>query len=367
MEDNRLKEAIEYLDLEGWLEQYVELKDGGGYERRIETCPKCGNSSYKLYVNVDHKHWVCYVCRWGEGLHDVVVLMAEVSGRTLFDIRKELLRTVRPAPSGDLTAKLSDVFNKQPDKIKIASLVEVQLPGSNDFNGVIPGRVLRYVRDRGMSDNEIIFYRLRNATKLRGMSGPFVVFPVVYQDTAVSWQGRTIVKTESERKYVANDDVKDWCWPIDEPFVKKFMVVRYVWLVEGVFDAVGLWSIGEPALCTFGKSISERQIKLLKQLGIQDVRIMWDEDASVTSDRKLVRGAKGLRGEVEAAALKLQRSFAVSVVDLADPPAFMNVKKPDPGELLCHAPEIAPWMLERMEKRMSVSSPEFFRWRLGGN
>lgn len=93
----RLQEAAELLDLEGWLDQYVGIKHGGGHERRLEVCPKCGNDEYKLYVNVELRLWTCYVCGWGKFQRDISVLMAEVSGRSLFAIRKELLETVRPA------------------------------------------------------------------------------------------------------------------------------------------------------------------------------------------------------------------------------------------------------------------------------
>jgi hypothetical protein len=357
----RLKLAIESLDLEAWLSQYAATKSGGVTELRLEECPKCGNSEFKLYVNTEHKHWICYVCSWGKHQSDLVVLLSAVSGRTLWDVRKELIETVVPAPSGDLQDKLLAKFNPTAAPSAKLLIEEVLLPGSDSKQSIVAQQVFAYARKRGLTDDEIEAYALRASVRLRAFSGPFLVFPLYYQSMPVNWQGRRT--GNAEPRYVSGDDIARWLWPLKNPFYKTFQSTKQVTLVEGVFDAAGLWRIDIPALCTFGKKISDHQINLLQQLGIERISIAWDADAALTSPQALARGAKFLRGEVETAALRLKQSFQqVSVVDLTNPPPELG-KKPDPGEALRN-PQTQRWLQERIADAMDVRSPEFFQWRL---
>lgn len=370
--NNKLSDALEEIDLQGWLEQYVDTKSGGGYERRLQTCPKCLNDEYKLYVNCSDKVWVCYVCDWGRYLKDATVLMSAVSGRTLFDVRKEVLQAVKPAPSGDLTEKLMGVFFKPQELKPEKELLEIALPGADSFNGLTSQKVYNYAIGRGLTHDEVVQYRLRASLKLRGYKGPFCVTPVYYEGRAVNWQGRR-VEGDFEPKYVSYDDISNWLWPIDDLFIAHIRATGRAVLVEGTYDAAGMWRVGMPGLATFGKKISDAQIELLRRFGVREVWVAWDADAARTSDKKLhtALGAKkkvGMRGEIETAALRLRRHFTSKVVDLSDPPEFhlpdgSLIKKPDPGEIL-RVPEIADWVNTRLNSAMDVNSAEFFQWQL---
>lgn len=357
-----LRNAIDELDLESWLSDYTEVKDGGGHERRIRSCPKCLNDNFKLYVNISIKRWICYVCDWGKLINDPVVLMAEISGRTLFDIRKELLQTVIPAPVDSVTAKLQQIYNNVVTKIQNEYLALDDVPGDEFFTGPVGEHALAYAHFRGLQDDEINLYKLRSASRLRKFSGKFLVFPLWRGQQIFAWQGRST--GEAEPKYVSSDDIANWVWPLDDIFSNVVRERGETTLVEGVFDSGGLWRIGEPAHCTFGKKINAKQITLLKTMGVKKVRLCWDEDATRTSEKRLLRGlARGLRGETEQAALLLRRHFEVDVVDLSNQPKFEGVKKADPGEILRSA-QVADWIRERLKSAMSVDSSEFQEWRL---
>lgn len=360
--DQKIRDVLEEVDLESWLDQYVTLKPGGQYsERVIETCPKCFNSNYKLYVNVERHLWICHVCDWGR--HGRLIdLMTEVSGRTALDIYKELAQLVAPAPAADFMDRLQSAFSP-PEGKEPLPIEMVSIPGDQDFSGIITSRVMNYVLRRGLSQEDAQLYQLRAAVKLFRFTGPFVVFPVLHRGIPVGWQGRR-AEGKSEPKYVSSDHIGNFLWPIDTLFADIIEYRKHVVLVEGVFDAVALWKMHVPALCTFGKKISDKQVQLLQQLGVKSVAIMWDADAAVTSMQKRMNGPRGLRGEIEAAALRLKRSFKVHIVDLSDPPEFAGVSKADPGEALCH-PEIVVWLQERMETAIDVDSTQFFQWRLG--
>lgn len=361
MEGNQLEEAIEYFDLGAWLQEYSDTLKGGGDEVRVQVCPACGNSEHKLYVNVSKKRWLCYVCDWGRGLADVALLMSHVSGQTMFEIRKELLASLKPlAPSGNLELKIAAMFGtKQPTGAE-SSEMSLTIPGAAEFTGSVGGAVLKYARGRGLTDDEIIKYRLRPAYKLREyFTGPFLVFPnYLWGDCCVAWQGRRA--GAAEPKYVSSDGVAQWLWPLAPWAQDEVVRTGRVVLVEGVFDAAGLWRLGIPAMATYGKKISDNQVALLRERGIHSITLAWDADSARTSTQRLARGAKYLRGEIEAAAVRLARSFDVMVADLSNEDPDVKL---DPGDAL-HDDRAADWIRERLGASMRVDSEQFFLWRL---
>lgn len=359
-DDDKLAEAIDYFDLGAWLQEHSDTLPGGGDEVRVQVCPACGNSSHKLYVNVSKKRWLCYVCDWGRGHGDIALLMSHVSGQTMFQVRKEILDCLKPlAPRGDLEQKLVDMFGKQPQAAKAEAVTGIEVPGVEAFNGSVGRTALAYARRRGLYDDEIIKYRLRAAYKLRHFTGPFLVFPNYLRGaTCVSWQGRRTGKEEP--KYVSSDDVAQWLWPMDAWAEAEISRRGEVVLVEGVFDAAGMWRLGIPALATYGKKISDHQCELLWERGVQHITLAWDADSARTTSQRLARGAKYLRGEIEASAMRLKRKFSVSVADLSQ---GAGEGKVDPGDAL-HDHQVEDWVRDRLKNAMSVDSEQFFLWRL---
>jgi hypothetical protein len=340
---SRLDDAIDLLDIEDWLSEYVDIKKSGFDEIKLSECPKCGSDKYKLYVNTDSKRWICHKCNFGKGLSDVCVLMAAVSERTVHDIRMELLSVVVPVPSNfisELTRKLDS--NKQ--VLDEEEVEVVQLPGQDSFRGILGQRVEAYLSNRGVSTNPMGI-PLRMCSKLRGFNGPFALFPIYYGSDAVGWQGRRL--ENKEPRYVSSDGIGNWLWPLSDSVSNFNFKDKEVILVEGVFDALGVYSIGLTALCTFGKKISTNQINILTELGVKKVCIAWDKDATL---------------EIEKAALKLSKSFEVSVVDF-DTFQIDSTTKVDAGDVLVKE-ELKPWLQEILSKRVKVTDSKFFNWRL---
>jgi hypothetical protein len=216
-----LREALEILDLEDWLSQYTDLKDGGGNERRIGSCPRCGDDRYKLYVNVELKRWLCYVCDWGRGVGDVVELMAEISGRHPTEIRIELAALVVPLPAGEINTQLSSIFTGEQNALEVEDFKEVPVPGDAKFSGLTTGGVYRYALRRGLTDEQIRGLDLRAALKLptkrSEVMGPWLVFPVRIAGRCVAWQGRR-VNFDGDIKYLSSANIHDWLWPLEDAF-----------------------------------------------------------------------------------------------------------------------------------------------------
>jgi hypothetical protein len=267
-----LSDAIEQLDVRDWIEPYTEVKSGPGDEIQI-CCPACLEDDYKCYINTDKKCWLCHKCEFGRGIGDVAVLLAEVSGMSLFEVRKDLLNVVIPAPTGDLTEALQAVFNPpETAKPSTTEITAVPLPGSLEWNSLTGRRVRAYAWSRGLTDEYIDHCQLRVAPRLCSHLGPWLVFPIFVDGIPVGWQGRSICPNPNP-KFVSCPDIAKWLWPIFHQDLTEVV------LVEGVLDALGLQSLQIPALCTFGKKISDDQIALLKRLGVKKLIIGWDADA----------------------------------------------------------------------------------------
>jgi hypothetical protein len=271
--------------------------------------------------------------------------MAAVSGRRLGDIRLEVMTLVVPAPAAsEFESKLNEALNPKPYVPQAREIKSIELPGTSAFTGITTKRIYEYARSRGLSELELRFYQLRGALKLRNHVGPYLVFPVFFDSVPVSYQGRCIV--DRDPKYVSDDDVADWLWPLLPVNLQHLKKKREAVLVEGVFDAASCWRIGRPGLCTFGKKISNNQISLLRDLGVTQITLAWDANAL---------------DDIERAALRLGTTFDVRIADLSVLPATGQVV--DPGDVLCDL-ALESWLLERLEKTISYGTSEFFDWRL---
>lgn len=336
----RIDEALELIDIEAWLSEYVDTKEASSSNIKLEECPKCGNSKYKLYVNVDTKKWYCQRCEWGRGYEDPTILMAEVSGRALYDIRKELSSMVAPTtPASAFMQKLQAPITKE--QIKLESLI---LPGEDNFNDYTGLKVLEYAMSRGLNANHINEYKLRFSTKLKNIKIDCLLFPIYYEDIIVGWQGRRI--SDREPKYISGENIKNNLWPISNG-IANYTFNGEVVLVEGVFDALGAISCGYRALSTFGKAISLKQIQLLKNLKIKKIYLCWDLDAAK---------------DVATAAKRLSAYFDVQIVDLSH--EMQTSIKIDPGEILINK-ELQSWFTERMDRSLNIHDSRFFEWQIG--
>jgi hypothetical protein len=343
---SKIRDALEQIDLELWLDHYVEIKSTSRDEVRVRDCPKCFDDRYKLYVNVTKLVWICHHCSWGLYLNDASILLSEISGRSLFDVRKELLQTVKPTPGETFADVLNQMLVDDQEVYRLQEPEEVYLPGHVFTDGIVDGQVIKYARSRGLTDTWIRYLRMRAATKLRNYTGPWLIVPVYFHHTPVGWQGRRI-RGKSEPKYVSSDEISDWVWPVEGIFLEKMREAKEVTVVEGVFDAMGAWAAGCPAVCTFGKKISTRQVGLLHRLGVDQVNLGWDPGATK---------------EIEREAQRLSRSFQVRVVDMTTLMGS-STEKFDPGVLLTER-QLRGSFADCVKSAMTLDSEAFYTWRL---
>ena len=347
---NRINEALELIDLGDWISEYADTKDNGIGEVQVHTCPECLNDKYKLYVNTYINRWICYVCDYGRGQSDPTKLMAALSGRSLTSIRSELLELVPPAPAGDITDDLLQAFSGT-QKQDVFDAPTIQLPGS-PFEGksLTERPVLQYAYNRGLTPSDVQTLGLRYVHKLpvkkgtKFIDGPFLVFPITIGGRPVCYQGRRM--GDGVPKYVSGSDISNWLWPLDQTLFNVYKS-KQLMLVEGVFDALGLIKMGHPAVCTFGKSLSDSQLDLLTELKPAELVFAWDLDAK----QEVLRS-------VDRAAHKFTKTSVVSFDGYGG-----QSQKVDPGDALVD-PMVAQWIQGRLAAAVDVRSQDFFQWRL---
>lgn len=345
----KLQKAIDFLDLESWIVEYAEIKPVDKGELKVKTCPRadCGNTRYKLYVNVNKKTWICHRCNWSGGPSSICELLAELSGRNVNDVALELIKTVVPTPTSDFVEKLRGELDPPKSNKKTTILIDPVIPpGNNNFNSETGKRAYKYALSRGINEIEINTLNLQVAGKLDKISGPFLIFPVTYGNTFVGWQGRRIY--DQEPRYVSSDTIKNWIWPIGEAQLAWYRKYKYVAIVEGVIDAIGCWRLNRPAICTFGKAISDTQIKLLKAFGITKVILAWDP---------------GTQKDIENAVGRLRTVFQTWVADLSVAMTPDAIEKIDPGKTLLN-PKLGDWLRNKIDNALDTSSSLYYEWCL---
>ena len=97
-----------------------------------------------------------------------------------------------------------------------------------------------------------------------------IIIPVHFRGKAVSWQaadmtGRATIKYRT----AAHIKINQFLYGYDN--IRDRMIV-----VEGILDAWRLWN---DVVCSFGTSITERQIQLIRQADLKELIFCWDSDA----------------------------------------------------------------------------------------
>lgn len=344
---SRIEDALELLDLRDWIEQYDKTQTVGKGEFSVQNCPKCLNSKYKLYVNENKRLWYCQRCAFGQHIRDLSVLLAEVSGRSLQDIRLEMSRMVIPSVgNGEYDAELStrlqlfDVWNENDDLSDL--VLPMDVPGNTDFSTHTGKLVTKYAASRGLSPNVLELFQLRCTAELKKRIGPYLVFPVIYEGSTVAWQGRRT--TPGNPKYISSDNIGNWLWPFDTEYV-SLLKTRRVVLVEGVFDALGCMAAGVVACCTFGKHVTPKQLKLLKDHGIVNVMLGWDAG----THKDIVRAVDDMTPGFDVKILSLDVSQDDGKVDLGD--ALTN-------------PALYEAIYKAVDNAIDAHSSDYWTWRL---
>ena len=231
----------------------------------IINCPLCYSEEKKLYISTDNGSWICFRCDARGGLRDLLLRVCEMTMNEAVPLEMSLvagakkragMARVRPSP-----ASIIDL----PKTFHLLGLDDIASPAAHYLEG--RGIGLPQAMALGIGYCIFGYYQYR------------VIVPVMTQGAlrtfvARSWLDKPAKKvlmppgSQAERALFGYDNLENGR-PLPEHII----------LVEGVFDAIGLWNAGYPAtFATLGAHVTDLQRNLIKQLKPKSVTLLRDDD-----------------------------------------------------------------------------------------
>lgn len=117
-----------------------------------------------------------------------------------------------------------------------------------------------------------------------------VYVPIIYQDKLVFYLSRDLTGKGFRYENCSSDKFTRADW-ILYPFDKN---QEYVYVCEGIFDAISLQCLGVNATCIFGDSVSDVQLDLLRSSGCKIVAAFDNDKAGKLAVKRLDKKLKSL-------------------------------------------------------------------------
>lgn len=303
MSDDSLSEILNKIDMETYLDgegiEYKKTHGSSGEQLNLETCPCCGESKWKVFLNAESGLGNCFSGDCGVKFNKWKFIAAHngLEGRPLVEYIKSLgLSMGWRAPRVKSAAVTLDV-------------VELKLPTS--YAIPIEGRNMRYLKNRNISTDMAKYFNLRYcdkgwfAYKQDGTDRYMkfdsrIIIPIFDLDgKLISFQGRDITG-EHPKKYL---------FPPGFAVTGQHLfnghnvaATKRVLVGEGAFDVMAQKiALDEDEalrdvvpIGTFGKHLSEDQMLRfgeLKERGVEDVCFMWDSEIAAI-DAAIVAGTE---------------------------------------------------------------------------
>ncbi len=254
--------SISYRDKHkviGILNGVLGAGTSGKGDNQLHYCPFCGHHKKKLEVHVSNQKWHCWVCD-AKGTRIFSLLKRlQVDNHTLSEIKR-------------IYGDTDTTNNKVEDEPKI----ELKLPREFISLSKKPDRgdyqlknALKYVHDRGITDEDIIKHNIGFCKT--GLYAGRVIIPSYNENGELNYFiARTIFDNESfkyknppvSKNVLALGNQINWDLPIT--------------LVEGIFDAI---AVRRNVIPLFGKFIPKVLRDAILKNRPPELKIMLDSDA----------------------------------------------------------------------------------------
>lgn len=253
-----------------WEPLYSRGDEDIGYCQDPFGLHKHGDTTGKLAIN-RVKHVVnCWVDGGHSLLHWVMVVKdmnAEEATAWLYQFTDSGTRTAEA-----FEAEINTLLEKKVEEKKSVPFF------ANGALDKFQNPDLEWLTQRHISQDVADFFKVKYDPKhtRHGYEGPAIILPHWWKDRLVGWQERWLDKDRPAKigKYTNTVDFprESTLWGFD--FAAK--QTKFVYVVESVPTALFLISEGHPAVATFGGSLTEQQLKLLRTL--QKVVLAPDND-----------------------------------------------------------------------------------------
>lgn len=241
-----------------------------GKTHYIADCPFCGKEKH-FYVNKQTQLWDCKKCGESGNIYKLLVQV----GKTYLLKGKTVIET-------DTLKSIRDVEETTEDEELDLTVKEVSMPvGWKQFT-----RSNDYLRSRGMTDGETRYYRFGSTSLITRLKN-YVTLPIEDGGKVCGYISRYAGKKVPDGMLRYNNSV-------GTDFAKLLFgydelvcgVTQTVIIVEGVFDKIAVDRVLHlrkqqevKCVATFGKKISDVQIRKLMLKNIRNVVLLYDIDA----------------------------------------------------------------------------------------
>jgi hypothetical protein len=275
------------LEIRGLLqEEGVPFKQSG--KSFILTCPRC-NKKDKLYIRRRDGRFVCWVCSETDGFHGKPEFaLSELCSLPTKEIKAKLYGEDVSKPTETyIDLGLDGYLDDDEDFIELpAQKPVVQWP--DDFFPIdddqsLPGAI--YLARRGIAPGVAMEYGIRYCPGTKR-----VIFPVESRGELYGWQGRVIDDTPFFSKSLQRLIVPSKA--LTSTGLQKDKVLMFAdriksnhcVMTEGPIDAIKATLCGGN-VATLGKAVSEAQLNLIRNAGVDRLYLGLDPDAYLEIDR----------------------------------------------------------------------------------
>ena len=267
------QDFLDRFDFSGYVfNRFSPIMETSNEDRIRTVCPMCSDTTGHLYILLSAGLAYCQKCKYDP--KSPVRFIADVENISFADV---IRRAGESIVSLDTTVE--DVVNKlfeeeeETYEYEVMSLDHSFVPVLEEI-GVAPldrvrEQAVRYLEDRGVTREQMKQYDMRYCYD--GTYAGRIVIPCYYKGDIVTFVARDL-SGYSSRKYLnpTGNKQSDFLYNYDAISTDTVVVT------EGVFDAISAAQVA-PAVASFGKSLSARQVAFLN--GVKNVIFYWDKDA----------------------------------------------------------------------------------------
>ena len=269
------REFLSKFDFAGYVfARFSPVIETSDDDRVRVICPMCDDKSGHLYVLLSAGLPFCQKCKYDP--KSPVRFIADVDNITF----SEVIRMCGESfghPDMSVEEVVDDLFEEEEEGYFEYEVMDMPTDVATPFfeSGLSTPlatafkKARAYLEGRGVTREQVRQYDMKYC--YFGQYGGRLIIPCFYKGDLVTFVARDIFG-HSSRKYLnpIGNKQSDFLFNLDN--VKGDSVV----LTEGVFDAISA-SLVAPAVASFGKSLSARQMRLLNQF--KRVVFYWDADA----------------------------------------------------------------------------------------
>lgn len=290
-------------------------------------CPLHPDNNTHFSCDEDTLLWNCYVCNEGGRLPKLIIRALELEDDQFESAWQKAVEWLIPFSDGEI-ADDSDNEEHQKRMDRIWNKVETKVTRSRgEQMPIFNKRVLANLElpDQAtlakwniLPDTAEVFGVGYDPERERGdYVGPAIVIPHWFKGKLVGYQERWLAPEEERPKYVPK-------YTNSDDFPKKSTLFNWdraakmgdtVIVVESAMSVVRLWEVGYDAVATFGASVSDQQIRLLRSFD-KGVWISYDNDpAGLKAIRQVT---DKLAGEIPVRVLPVPEGENSDIADLPE-------------------------------------------------